>query len=197
MCPAIRPATEPSSKPSQMTGRWYLNTAPWWVVSLFFGMHIGATFWVLDFTSWRTTVIIGVTFGAIGGPIHALLSRRERSILGPISPKQYRLARRASWRGPVPRDPRTRRLAHQMAVLYLTDMTPDVRGYDLFFSGTFLVGTSIAAIMASGYYWLATAIFAVEFAFALWSPLLFGRRIDLLRTDTDTATTGPEGISSP
>jgi len=102
---------------------------------------------------------------------------------------------RASWRGPVPRDPRTRRLAHQMAVLYLTDMTPDVRD-TTFLLRNIPVGTTIAAIMASGYYWLATAIFAVEFAFALWSPLLFGRG-SICCGPTLTPQRPDRGISSP
>ena len=95
--------------PSGMRAR--LMLAPWWVLALYYVVFFGVGMGL--FTGIRESSVLGgvigglvegLVFGAIMTPFTTRMRERMRVQMGGLSLERFRVARKSSWRGPLPSD---------------------------------------------------------------------------------------------
>jgi len=89
--------------------------APRWVLALYYGVFFGVVMGLV--TGIRDSSVLGgvvagllegLIFGAIMTAFTARMRERMRVKMGGLSLERIRLARKSSWRGPIPADPAVR-----------------------------------------------------------------------------------------
>ncbi|WP_062985614.1 hypothetical protein [Nocardia anaemiae] len=176
-----------------------LRNAPWWALSLYFGVVFAiwmAVLWPIvnhEYSSGEigggavAAVVGGIIFGAVMGPVTARQFRQLNSVIGPLSNSAYRLAKRAAIRGPVPSDPEIRRAALAIASRGSARLKRGKWTYGTLSIIEAILAVSYAyqAITSSAWYWGQATLFAVlsgVMLYPLWLSGQLERRIELLRS---------------
>ncbi len=166
--------------------RWRLAASPWWVQGLLYGTFFGA--WMTVFSRYQTGrwlvalgggVVGGAFFGVTMGLLMSRASARVVADLEGFSPFERRVVARASWRGPVPEDPRLRAAARSL-LERRRDQVRRTRRLSLVVFPVFVLLYVVMAITRSWWWWLAAVAFVGFLVLTLTTPARLDRRLTLL-----------------
>lgn len=165
--------------------RQRLMTAPRWAICLVTGVVYGGLTSLLQFARGEVSFAGAALSAVLGGLFFGVLfgsytHRRNQDFLaetGQVVPS--RTARRASWRGPAPRDPEDRRLASAILDHQLHELDRQ-RVWAPVLVTVLLAGSVWLALTDSLLWWGATAVFAAFLLLHLWARHRLTRRRALL-----------------
>ena len=160
-------------------------TAPRWATCLVTGVVYGGLTSLVQFARGDLSLAGALVSAVLGGLLFGVLfgsytHRRNRDFLaetGQVVPS--RTARRASWRGPAPRDPEDRRLASAILDHQLHELDRQRVWAPVLFT-VLLAGSLWLALTDSVVWWGATAVFASFLLLHLWARQRLTRRRALL-----------------
>lgn len=178
----------------------YLRKAPTWALSVYNGVLIAVIFGVfwpifLHDSHFRVATVVagavvaGVIFGLIAGPVAARQWRRTEEATGPLTDDEYRIANRATIRGPVPADPRLRAAASALAAIYHRRVSRVPRGVVVALvvleAGVAVLYAATAESPSDYAYAALFVVLAATFGWQLWYRRNLQRRIGML-CDTES-----------
>ncbi|MFI5736373.1 hypothetical protein ACIA49_40030 [Kribbella sp. NPDC051587] len=166
----------------------FLLRAPSWVIALLFGALfalMSVVVGVIDDASWRFVAIMAVVGGVIMGPLLALVTRNQRReqlrALEEVPEQEWKLVRRAAWKGPVPSDPGIRAAALELATRFYGRAYRFRKPFYIVFGLNLVV--QIVSLATGGSRWaIVTMIcFAIVIVLQWYNLRRLKRRIELLR----------------
>jgi hypothetical protein len=167
-----------------------LLTAPWWVLSLVYGLAMALVATLIagfgNAESWWEAVVSGglggVLFGTLVGPVLARSNRRLRDAAGDVPRDQLHRVVVLARRGPVPEDPRLRQAARRVALDQRQQVLAQ-RWWTLPFIALVITGMvwgALSAVEPAWVWWVMAAFFTPLAGSHLVLPRQLARRAELL-----------------